>query len=76
MKENFIDTLTINSRMYVFRFIKDGKESRYIVSLINNKSIPPFTMSHDGDGWKVDGDAKPVIKAAEKLLSEVIVKNN
>ena len=74
VRENFIETITIDSLPYIFRFTFNNSEEVYQVSVVNLVHIIPFTMAQVEEcAWKIIGNVPSNIKAVESLLSKMIV---
>lgn len=77
MKENFVETISINSQPYVFRYELQPALQAYTITILNHKEIEPFEIvCENGDHWKIKEDVNDYFKAAESLLCAAIVANN
>ena len=72
---NFIDTVTINAKVRVFRFEHDTSKSSYLISSLDNQRLPAFSMEKVDGQWKIVGTVSDEIKDAEKLLHDIIQEN-
>jgi hypothetical protein len=73
---NFIDTVSIKSRLSVFRFEKDPKRAKYIVTPVDVSKLPSFEMAQDQDNkWIILGDVPEHVKAVEEAFHAIICEN-
>lgn len=75
MKENFIETISIASRPYIFRYELTSNNT-YSVTVLNYREVIPFEMIAEGEKWVVKNTEASDIIAAEQALSNAIHANN
>ena len=78
MQVHFIDSITADNKVYVFRFTKDGYEDKYKVTLLTNSNIQPFTMALDplSRAWKIERSVNVQLFFFENALSSLIDEHN
>jgi hypothetical protein len=72
---NFIDTVTIRSKMRVFRFEYHADNSKYFISPIDHQKLPAFAMQQVDGQWKIMDTVSDDIREAEKLFHDIIREN-
>lgn len=76
MRESFINTISIDSEPFILRYVLHPSEPIYTVSVINRKSVRPFTMAMiNENSWKIAGLAEEKFKAVETRIAEAITES-
>ena len=78
MQVHFIDSITADNKVYVFRFTKDSYDDKYKVTLLTNSNIQPFTMALDPvrHAWKIERGVNVQLLIFENTLSNLIDEHN